>query len=327
MRWRPKPCGERHGEAISIEPMGPDELLFWLSARREGSWGQFRSAVEEILGQSDFDSVADGGVPLYQMMRFSLERLGHVEFEGRGPEGGWRVAPPVLAVSQQPAGFLGIVCGARSPDVMLRFQAVGGPNCEVFSSSLHPTVVRTFAPEVGLLSQIASDAGLRFQPDAPVRILSCLPRVERLAGSKPSELPFGRDFEVARFAVGRYGCKWVPSSDDEAAHGGDGLYRFIRFQVPENYLKLGGRVLKVDGQTAKFFLLARRGRKVLRYDRSTRLLSVPGICRPPLLIDRALSLCTGYPAAYEPKKRTLTYAGISEDIAGFAASLLSQKSI
>ena len=87
------------------------------------------------------------------------------------------------------------------------------------------------------------------------------------------------------------------------------------------------RVLKVDGQTAKYFLLSQRRRQVLRYDRLSRTLSVPAICRPPLLIDRSLALCTGYPAAYEPTRRMLTYTGIDEDIAGFAASLLSQSLI
>lgn len=210
---------------------------------------------------------------------------------------------------------------------MARFKAVAGSDCEVVASSLHPSVARVFAPELRSLSGMASDAGLGFQPDAPVRILSSLSRVDQLAGSKPAQLPFGRDFEVSRFAVGRYGCKWMLSSDDEAAHGGNGLYRFVRFQIPEQYLKSGKRILKVDGQTAKFFLLAERRRQVLRYDRLTRSLSVPGICRPPLLIDRALALCTGYPAAYEPRKRTLTYAEINEDIAGFAASLLSQNKL
>jgi len=307
--------------------MGPDELLFWLSARGKGSWGQFRSAVEEILGEQDGESDSGGGVPRYQMMRFSLEQLGHVEFEGRGSEGGWGVAPSVLAVSRQPGGFVGIMCGARSPHLVARFQAVAGPHGEVHASSLHPSVVRTAAVELDLLSEMASGAGLGFQPDAPLRILSCLPRVGLLAGSKPAQLPFGRDFEVARFVVGRYGCKWVTSSDAEAAGGVDGLYRYIRFQVPEHYLKLDGRVLRVDGQTAKYFLLARRGRQVLRYDRLTRSLSVPAICRPPLLVDRALALCTGCAAAYAPERRRLTYAGVSEDIAGFAAGLLSQKSI
>jgi hypothetical protein len=302
--------------------MGPDELLLWLSARREGSWGQFRSAAEEILSGGDGIPV-NGRAASYQEMRFALEQLGHVEFEGRDGEGGWRVAPPVLAVSRQPENFIGIMCGARSSQLMARVRSADGAACEILQSEFHPSVVRISAREVEPLSQIAADAGLGFQPDTPVRILSCAARVEYLARSRPAQLPFGKDFEVSCFVVGRTGCRWVDSSDAEAADGADGLYRFVRFQIPEYYLKWGTRVLKVDGQTAKFFLLAQRQRQVLRYDRLSRTLSVPGICRPPLLIDRALALCTGCPAAYEPGKRMLTYSGI----AGFAASLLSQSRI
>jgi hypothetical protein len=308
------------------EIMGPDELLLWLSARREGSWGQFRSAAEEILSGAD-GIPANGRAASYQEMRFALEQLGHVEFEGRDGEGGWMVAPPVLAVSRQPENFIGIMCGARSSQLMARLRNAGGADCEIFQSEFHPSVVRIFARELAALSRVAADAGLGFQPDTPVRILSCTARVEHLAGSRPAQLPFGSDFEVSHFVVGRPGCRWVASSDAEAAHAADGLYRFVRFQIPEYYLKRGLRVLKVDGQTAKFFLLAQRQRQVLRYDRLSRTLSVPGICRPPLLIDRALALCSGYPAAYESGKRMLTYKEIGEDIAGFAASLLSQSRI
>jgi hypothetical protein len=311
------------GAVTLVEIMGPDELLLWLSARREGSWGQFRSAAEEILSGAD-GTRSNGRAVSYQEMRFALEQLGHVEFEGRDGEGGWRIAPPVLAVSRQPENFIGIMCGARSPQLIARVRSASGADCEILPSKFHPSVVRISARELGPLSQVAANAGLGFQPDTPVRILSCATRVERLAGSRPAQLPFGCDFEVSRFVVVRAGCRWLASSDAEAAHEPDGLYRFVRFQIPEYYLKQGMRVLKVDGQTAKFFLLAQRRRQVLRYDRLSHTLSVPGICRPPLLIDRALALCTGYPATYEPGKRMLTYAGIGEDIAGFAASLLSQ---
>lgn len=306
--------------------MGPDELLLWLSARREGSWGQFRSAVEEILSEEQ-SNTEDQGIARYQEMRFALEQLGHVEFEGRDGERGWRVAPPVLAVSSQPEGFFGIVSGARSSSLVARLKGQSRPRCDVFEGKSHPCVIRISASEIGSLSEAAGNAGLGFQPDAPLRILSCAARVEVLAGSKAAQLPFGRDFGVSRFVIGRGGCRWVASTDAEAARAGDGLYRFVRFQIPEHYLKRGGRVLRVDGQTAKFFILAERNRQVLRYDRRSHTLAVPGICRPPLLIDRALALCTGFLAAYEHKTRTLRYAGISEDVAGFAASLLSQNRI
>lgn len=299
--------------------MGPDELLFWLSARREGSWGQFRSAAEEIL--------SEGTNPhSYQDMRFALEQLGHVEFECRDEGGGWRVAPPILAVSQRAGGYVGIVCGARSMQLVGRVRASDGPRPEISASDSYPSVIRYQCDELAALSRTAADAGLGIQTDAPVRILSCAARIERLAHSRPAQLPFGKDFEVSHFVIGRT-CRWAPSSDIEAAREADGLYRFVRFQIPQHYLKLRASVLKVDGQTAKFFLLARRRRQVLKYDRLHRTLSLPGICRPPLLIDRALALCSGHPATYDPGRRMLAYAEISEDVAGFAASLLSQRGL
>lgn len=305
--------------------MGPNELLLWLSARREGSWGQFRSAVEEILSGNETDT-GDESITSYQKMRFALEQLGHVEFEGKGGQRGWQVAPPVLAATQQPEGFVGVVCGARSSSLLARLRDLSGLRSDISESEFHPCVIRLSTNDIGRLSVAAGNVGLGFQPDTSIRILSCAGRVERLPGARAAQLPFGRDFEVLRFVIGHWGCKWVASTDAEAAQA-DGLYRFVRFQIPEHYLKRRGRVLKVDGQTAKFFLLAERRKQVLRYDRRSRTLTTPGICRPPLLIDRALALCTGFPAGYERKTRTLVYAGISEDVAGSAASLLLQNGI
>ncbi len=301
--------------------MGPDELLFWLSARHEGSWVQFRSAVEEIMGERN-GAGDDRGIPFYQRIRFSLEQLGHVEFAGRSSQEGWRVAPPILAVSEQPEGFLGITCGARSPRLMSRLE--GHEGFEISANGTYPTTARILSPDLESLSRVAPELGLGFQPHAPLRLLSCLSRVDVLPGAKHSNLPFGRDFEVSRFVVGRHSCNWVGSSDDEAEHGTDGLYRFVRFQVPEYFLKWEKRIWKVDGQTGKFFVLAKRRRRVLRYDSSNRVLSVPWICRPPLLVDRALVLCTGNLPVDETTNRRLEYAGINEGIAGFAASLLCQ---
>ena len=81
--------------------MGPNELLYWLSARRAGSRAQFRSAVEEIMQSESDSSSGPERIPLYQRMRFNLQQLGHVEFDANGCEAGWRVVPPVLAFSLQ----------------------------------------------------------------------------------------------------------------------------------------------------------------------------------------------------------------------------------
>src|SRR6267154_1763664 len=124
--------------------MGPDELLFWLSARREGSWHQFRSSVEQIVAADD---ERGDSLPVYQKMRFALEQLGHVEFASRGREGGWRVAPPVLAVSRQQYGFVGIACGARTPGLMRRLREQAGTRLDISTKGIYPSVARLVSPE------------------------------------------------------------------------------------------------------------------------------------------------------------------------------------
>ncbi len=45
--------------ALEENPLKADELLFWLSARHEGSWQQFRAAVEELhSAESDLSPTA-----------------------------------------------------------------------------------------------------------------------------------------------------------------------------------------------------------------------------------------------------------------------------
>lgn len=77
--------------------MTANELLLWLSAHKQGSWPQFRGAVEEFdLAQDDSQAADDGALPLHQRVQQNLERLGHVEFDAAGCENGWRIVPPVL---------------------------------------------------------------------------------------------------------------------------------------------------------------------------------------------------------------------------------------
>lgn len=309
--------------------MGPNELLYWLSARRAGSWSQFRTAVEEIL-QSEADSRSGSGrIPLYQQIRFNLQQLGHVEFDAVGCEGGWRVVPPVLALSQKRDCLQGILCGARLPELVRALQD-GANSCrfEQHEEPGHPDVIRFISEDVGHLEAVARCAGAVIQPHASISILSCLPRVTDLGGwhAGEAQLPFGQDWEIRRFEVTRRSCRWVEASAEEANKARDGLFRLTRFQTPEHYLRLGGRTFRVGGQVGKFFLLAQR-RQLLRYNPATCQLVVPDIFRPPLLVDRALVLCSGFLPRYDKVLSTLSYTEIPEGIAGMAANILCQERI
>ncbi len=307
--------------------MGPNELLFWLSARHAGSWSQFRSAVEEIMENDSNATSSPDGIPLYQRMRFSLQQLAHVEFDANGCESGWRVAPPVLALSPQKGCVLGILCGARLPELVrtlqeeaesVRFERYKGPE--------HPDVIRFLAEDTGILEALAGRIGVVVQRHASVSILSCLPRITDLYGwhAREAALPFGRDWKVSRFEVIRRRCRWVDSSVEEANKTRDGLFRFTRFQR-EHYLRLDGRTYRVGGQIGKFYQVVQRRRQLLRYDRATRQLTVPDICRPPLLVDRALVLCSGFLPRYDSAPGILTYKEVPAGIAGKTATILCQE--
>src|ERR1700693_4891014 len=73
--------------APETQSMSANNLLLWMSARSRGSWQQFRAAVEELHlddgdagAKEDDDSHDQFALPLYQTLRFNLQRVGHAEF-------------------------------------------------------------------------------------------------------------------------------------------------------------------------------------------------------------------------------------------------------
>jgi hypothetical protein len=155
-----------------------NELLLWLSARREGSWQQFRAAVEKLhLADNDSEAneitTADGEeFPLHQRLRLNLECLAHVEFFAEGCKEGWRVTPPTLAVHPVPTGFRAVLCGARSPALRERVLLVGEKlGCEILDPDGIPEVIRFVADDISTLSEAATQAGIYFQPDFPWELI------------------------------------------------------------------------------------------------------------------------------------------------------------
>src|SRR5688572_6998564 len=96
-------------------------MLLWLSAKGQGSWSQFRGAVEMFDLEPDLenDGSADRGsdLPIYQEVRFALQRLGHVEFSFAESQNGWKIVPPTVALYEATSDG-GLLCGARSPTLL-----------------------------------------------------------------------------------------------------------------------------------------------------------------------------------------------------------------
>jgi hypothetical protein len=304
--------------------MGPNELLLLLSARKSGSWYQFRSCVDEIIGGEDSGAVS---FPLHQRIRFNLSRLAHVEFEGSENSDDWRAAPPVLAIAKTPAGVSGILCGARSTDLLDRFQAASAalpvekialPDC--------PDALRVFSANVAGLERVAYASGVQIQLEAAASLLSVLDPIGHTRVGPPQEMPFGKDLSVDRFVVEKHRCRWERIESGRPISA-DGLYRCTRWQQHEHYLRRGGEFMPVAGQIGKFIILNTIGRNVLRYNHQGWHLKVAAMCRPPPLIDRALHLCSGTLTAEAAGRqgKILTYENIPPGIASLAAELLGQK--
>ncbi|HEY5911634.1 MAG TPA: hypothetical protein VJA21_13625 [Verrucomicrobiae bacterium] len=304
--------------------MRANELLLWLSARQEGSWQQFRQAVEELhSSDGDANSETDGEFPLHQQLRLDLERLAHVEFFAAECEDGWRIAPPTLATHVVAGGVRGVLCGARSP--ALRERAIRGAesfNTETLYSLTVPDVIRMIAGDVSALAELAAQISVRFQHDAPLAILSHLPPCDPPARMRsPSEIPQGSDWTIHEFDTTKLAWRKLERHQTQAARFA--VLRFlIHFQRPRYFLRWKDRMFEMPRAVALYVLLRRHRHEVLRYTRDAAALTVPAICRPPRLLERALVLCSGLPPVYANGQ--LTYSEVPPEVARLAAELLRQ---
>jgi hypothetical protein len=309
--------------------MTANELLVWLSARKEGSWPQFRGAVEALeVADSAGEDIEDGAMPVHQRVRFSLERLCHVEFDAEGCEDRWRVVPPVLAIVDQEGQAFGVLCGARTPKHLESIEsAANGFSLQRYPAADSPDIVRVRAPATAALVALAQRIGIRCQIDAPTALLSHLPCVDRFTGGADLLPASGKDWDVKHFIAERKMMKWRSITLKEAnAPGAQGLFCFTRFQMPLYFLREGANTVRVPGAVGKYRILCQSRRSVLRYDRKEHCISVPAIFRPPRLTERAMVLCSGFPPSVTAVRGRpwLTYKGVPEEIAGMVAEVLRQ---
>ena len=312
--------------------MSANALLLWMSARRQGSWQQFRAAIEELhLGESDDllggedDETRDQfALSLYQTLRFNLQRLGHAEFFAGAGGADWRVTPPSLAVTQLARGWLGILVGARSQALMQRLNVSSGPaSLEMLPYPGYPDQILIVGGDKSAVNAVAERAGLLIQNDAPVALLKSLPPIDDAYERYPAQLPFGADWRIDRFSSEN--LAWRSATIDDAASVSGGLFRFSLRHQRHMLFCMRGAAFRIPGQVGKYLVLRikKTRRQVLHYNGQNRMLAVPASCRPPFLIERALVLCSGSPPSY--KDGILHYTGIPENIAAIAAALLRQE--
>ncbi len=307
--------------------MSLDHLLLWLSAKGAGSWSQFRAAVEELHVQRqasppddpDASDRSGSDLPVYHEVRLALQRLGHVEFRAGEAEHAWRVVPPSVAFLPG-ASATGLLCGARSAALLERLHDVA--DVEVLPVEGMPQRVVLRGVSQDALAAGARALGLHIQEAAPIAILCAIPGVRDPATWLAAPMPQTPGWTVHRFSPSH--LQWTSVPQDEAAHAGTGLFRFVMKHQRFYYLRWRSRSYKVPVQVGKYAVMRKR-HGALSYEPARGILSVPAICRPPLLVERALVLCSGVLPRFDPLSRRVEYAEVPRDVARLAAQLLCQE--
>ena len=281
--------------------MNPNELLLWFSATGSGTWSRCRTALDELaiaetlanrIESTDENSPAASRLSRHVRIRLNLERLGHAEFFRRDFPTGWRVVPPTLVSMPEGNGVRGVLCGARTDQFLTDLHKFAG-EAKVFITPQDECPDRIVLKHSSLqgLAGVASKGRLIFQKAGIDRLLTVIPPVDNHQLRVPTELPFGHDWQVNRFST--RSLTWIESSIDEARGRKFGLFRIhIRYR-PEYFLRLDGSSYKLAVQVGKYIVLKRARRRVLGYNHERGILSMPVSCRPPLLLDRALTLSSG----------------------------------
>lgn len=312
--------------------MSLNHLLLWLSAKGEGSWAQFRTAVEvlhvdaEDGSQDDDDegerqTVMASDLPVYQRARFALQRLAHVEFFANEADQGWRVVPPSIAV-RPGCDSEGVLCGARTPKLLRALGSTQGIDVLTETGPGVPDRILVRSDSSHAMLSATRQLGLLVQPEAPEAILSALPRVRDRASWIPASIPETPGWRVHRFSPSR--LSWSDTTGTKAIAASTGLFRFVMNHQRFYYLRWKGRTYSVPVQVGKYAVMRRR-RGVLAYDAEVQCVSMLAACRPPLLIERALVLCSGFLPRFDPSSRRLVYAAVPPDIARLSAQILHQE--
>ena len=275
-----------------------DILLEWMSFRRVGRMSDVPA------------DLVDGGAARRTVD--SLAVLGHLELLNGTS---WKVAPPTLAglPTYAARGAAAVLCGARTPGVLASLTAAcQGIGAQMASLSVpnRPAVIRVTAASNNELASVASAAHIPLQHDAAFTLLACTPAIRDWPRT-PCAMVDGRVKTVRRFSRSRMG--WVESTLAEAAAAKTGFFRIKRDWDWVSLLKTGvSECAYIDDRAGRLAAAAKL--KAVSWTANSRTLDLPSQLFPPVVIARALALCTGFLPRYEAESRRIFFGEIPPEI-------------
>jgi len=121
----------------------------------------------------------------------------------------------------------------------------------------------------------------------------------------------GRVETVRRFSRSRIG--WIASTLAEATAAQSGFFRIKRDWDWVSLLKTDvSECAYIDDRAGRLAAAAKL--KAVTWTASSGALDLPGQLYPPVLIARALVLCTGFLPKYDAATRRISFAGVPREI-------------
>lgn len=302
-----------------------EKLLYIISAKKEVTWLSFKETFDYLYNletgvreeNTDKDGIKN---KRFQVIR-ALDSLGHCDFNFSDDSSKSKAyAAPPLLVRLPSAGFpQAILAGARSPATIKQLsdacQSVGNHiNIEIKEQAselvLIPKRVAVQAEDVRELEAIASSLSIPFiETPSAWSLLHFAASIDdylaTLKWSNDPELNWKREtFEPNLL-------QFKPPKETETN------IRLSRYTNPSRNTKIyyfwqDGRCTQIDLDWGRYAIFKELRLNVLIYDKRRFTMAVPASAKLPRLLERVLTLCSGYTAAKYEKKLPSTSPPIQE---------------
>jgi hypothetical protein len=284
-----------------------DRLLYVLSAKQEMSWTAFKSAFSSL-----YTLIANVSDPEKQGIKNkrlevvrSLESLGHCDFDFTSNR--VYVSPPTLV--RLPCGGFpqAVLAGARSPQTLEQIKDICSSlgkhiNVEIQPDddlSLVPRRITVQVEDVEELRKIATSLKIHFKENpAAWEILNFSGSLQDyLSTRKWSDAP---EINWQRQTFNTNSLQFDSYQDSETIIRLS-QYKNLKRNTQTYYFWRDGQSTEIDRDWGRYAVLSAIHLNVLIYDKRKYMMIVPIGAKLPYLLERALTLCSGYVPEYRDK--------------------------
>lgn len=284
-----------------------DELLYVISIKKKISWEEFNKFLELLYNRHQNGNFDENKIKnnRNKVVNF-LQALGHCEFDFCDKNRKVYAAPPVLVRLPLLDSAQAILAGARTPQTINKLR----DSCQYFGE--HIKVVITEQPEpiltpariciqakdVAELQEIANVLKIEFSDTPPAwSILHFAASLEDYL----APLKWEKMAELKTLKKGTFDpiyCKFTESDTEVNTRLSE--YKHPNTQQNIYYLWQEEKCAEVNRDWGRYVIFKELGINVIIYDKISCILAIPAGARPPKLLERALTLCSGYVPVYKP---------------------------